>query len=399
MMRSDTYYALVPYPETPVRHAARGPLTGLALAVTDTFDVAGYPTGCGNPLKLATSGTKRVTAPAVEALLEAGAEFVGKSHTDEFAYSISGRNAHFGAPMNPAAPGRIPGGSASGSAVAVAGRLADIGLGSDAGGSVRAPASNCGVFGLRPTHGRISLEGSMPMAPSFDTVGFFARDAKTLGRIGQVLLGEDPTPLPGAARFLIARNGFKLAVPGAARALDGVLRRIELKLGAFGDSVEASPNIDDLYWAFRHIHAREAWDSHGPFIERYNPPLGPGVAERFAFGKDVTDTLVAEARIVRVRFQRHLVGLLGEGSVLVLPTLPDAAPLLSMAETALEDYRNRAARLLCLATLSGLPQVTIPVAAHDGAPVGLSLIGPAGSDRSLIVLAGRVVEAAVAKAA
>ena len=163
--------------------------------------------------------------------------------------------------------------------------------------------------------------------------------------------------------------------------------------------MEASPNIDDIYWAFRHMHAREAWETHGPFIERYNPPLGPGVAERFAFGKDVTDTLVAQARVVRVRFQRHLVGLLGEGSVLVLPTLPDAAPPLSMAETAQEDYRNRAVRLLCLASLAGLPQVTLPMAAHDGGPVGLSLIGPAGSDRSLIALAGRVVEAAVAKAA
>src|SRR5262245_10893105 len=139
MMRSDTYHALVPYPEAPVRHAERGPLTGLALAVTDTFDVAGYPTGCGNPLKLATSGNKRVTAPAVQSLLDAGAEFVGKSQTDEFAYSISGKNVHFGAPVNPAAPGRIPGGAASGSAAAVAGRLADIAIGGDAGGSVRAP--------------------------------------------------------------------------------------------------------------------------------------------------------------------------------------------------------------------------------------------------------------------
>jgi amidase len=189
-------HAFVPYPDAPVPQAGDGALAGLSFAAKDLFDVAGYPTGGGSPTVLALSGIKTRTAPTVQRLLDAGARFVGKTITDELAFSLNGLNAHFGSPVNGAAPTRISGGSSSGSASAVSNGLCDLALGTDTGGSVRAPASHCGLYGLRPTHGRISLHGALDLAPSFDTCGWFTRDAATFARVAQVLLGSDAVPAP-----------------------------------------------------------------------------------------------------------------------------------------------------------------------------------------------------------
>jgi amidase len=209
----DTAHAFVPYPDAPVPHAATGPLSGLCFAAKDLFDVAGYPTGGGQPFVLAMSGIKTQTAPAVQQLLDAGARFIGKTVTDELAFSMNGNNAHFGAPINGAAPDRISGGSSSGSASAVSSRLCDFALGSDTGGSVRAPANHCGLYGIRPSHGRISLEGVLDLAPSLDTCGYFARDVETFARVSDVLLGADATPLPEKIRLLKPTDIWALLVP------------------------------------------------------------------------------------------------------------------------------------------------------------------------------------------
>lgn len=391
-MRDDPYRAFVPYPDAPVAAAAAGPLSGMHFAVKDVIDVAGYPTGCGNPIKLATSGIRDVTAPVAAQLLAAGAHFVGKTQTDEFAYSVLGRNAHFGSPVNPAAPGRISGGSSSGSAVAVAAGQVDFALGTDTAGSLRAPASYCGVFGIRPTWGRVSTDGVEPLSPSFDTVGWFARNAEVLGAVGEVLLGDDPAPLPGAARFLVDRGCFALVSATAAEALDKALQRLALRLGCF-DTAIAAPNLDNLCWALRHLQNWEAWETHKGFIERHAPMMNPSLADRFATGKDITETLLAESRALSARFRNHLAELLGEGAVLVLPTMPSPPPFLAEVEASMEDFRNRTLRLMCPSSLSGFPQVSIPLLHGDSGPLGLSLLGPAGSDRSLIQLAGRVAEA------
>ncbi|MDP6620082.1 MAG: amidase family protein, partial [Nitrospinota bacterium] len=161
---------------------AGGPLAGLRFAVKDLYDVEGHVTGRGNPDWLATHGPAESTAPAVARLVEAGATMIGKTITDELAFSLFGENFHYGTPVNTRAPDRVPGGSSSGSASAVAGGLVDFAVGSDTGGSVRVPASFCGILGIRPTHGRISLEGCMPLAPSLDTVGWFANDPELLER-------------------------------------------------------------------------------------------------------------------------------------------------------------------------------------------------------------------------
>ena len=390
LLDDDPCHAFLPYPPVALPNAASGPLAGLTFAVKDLFDVAGYPTGGGNPLLLAMSGVKKATAPTVQVLLDAGARFVGKTHTDELAFSMNGKNAHFGTPRNGAAPDRICGGSSCGSASAVSNNMCDFALGSDTGGSVRAPANHCALYGIRPTHGRIPLERTLDLSPSLDTCGYFARDIATFARVSDVLLGRDPSPLPARVRLLRPTDLWALLDAPARAALAPAAARIEGLLGAPKDVTATLDSLDALYWNLRYIQGREAWLTDGPFIERHAPPLGPGVAERFAWSKAVTDAQVAEAKAYRARFVAHMQSLLGSDGVLLMPTMPDVAPLLSAGEDELEIYRNRAIRLLSFAGLAGLPQVSLPLANRMGAPFGISLLGPAGSDRSLVALAERI---------
>jgi len=387
----DPAHAFMPYPAAPVPHAPTGPLAGLGFGVKDLFHVAGYPTSGGQPLLLALLGVQTTTAPTVQALLDAGARFVGKTITDELAFSMNGRNAHFGAPLNGAAPDRIAGGSSSGSAAAVSNGLCDFALGTDTGGSVRAPASHCGLVGLRPTHGRVSLHGALDLAPSLDTCGWFARDVPTFARVADVLLGPDTAPSPAGVRLLAPTDLWSLATPAAAKALAPARRAIEAVLGKARPTTVVLDGIDDMYWHFRHLQGAEAWQVDGGFIRRFAPPLGPGVAERFAWSAQVSEAQAAGARAFRDRFRAHLAARLGDDGVLVLPTMPDIAPRVDEPESALEDYRNRSIRLLCAAGLSGFPQLSLPLANRAGAPLGISLLGPAGSDRRLVALAERVV--------
>ncbi|MFM2398809.1 MAG: hypothetical protein RL341_966 [Pseudomonadota bacterium] len=393
----DPAHAFVPYPSVDVPHASTGLLAGLTFGVKDLFDVAGYPTSGGNPIVLARSGIKAQTAPTVQRLLDAGARCVGKTVTDELAFSLNGQNAHFGAPVNGGAPDRISGGSSSGSASAVSNQLCDFALGTDTGGSVRGPASHCGVIGLRPTHGRVSLQDALDLAPSFDTCGWFARSAATFARVADVLLGPDSVPLPQKPRMLWPQDLWDLLLPEAAASANHAAAQVQQVLERAEPTGVVLDTMDEMFWSFRYLQGREAWITDGPLIERYAPPLGPGVAERFVWSRAVTDAQVASATVYRERFTAHMHALLGADGVLLVPTMPDIAPLRSTPESALEDYRNRALRMLCVAGLARLPQLSLPLAGRDGAPLGLSLLGPAGSDRSLIRLAQELAAAGIGR--
>ena len=384
-------HCFVPYPDSPVVSKAEGPLAGLNLAVKDIFDVAGYPTGCGNPHMLAMSGIKTRSAPAVQVLLDAGARFVGKVHTDELAFSMNGKNAHFGTPRNGGAPDRIPGGSSSGSASAVSNGLADIALGTDTGGSVRTPASHCGLIGLRPTHARISLADVMPLSPTFDTCGWFARDIGVFSRVGDLLLGDDSAILPQNPRTMVAADVLALLEPRVQAVFSDMLDRFSGVIGTPQPVKTASPSFEALFWAFRTIQGYQAWQSHGENIRRHDFHLGPGVADRFAWSATITPDQMQQHSAVRWAFRDDFARLLGSDGVLLLPTVPDVAPLLTDSESALENYRNQSVRMLCLAGLSGFPQISLPLMRLDEAPFGFSLIGPPGSDRSLIRFAARLM--------
>jgi amidase len=390
LLKHDPVNAFLPYGAAEVPAAASGPLKGLTFAVKDIYDVAGYPTGGGNPIKCAESPVHTENAPIVDAMLKAGARFVGKTQTDELTFSLNGQNKHFPEPVNPRAEGRITGGSSSGSAAAVAAGLCDFSLGSDTGGSVRAPASYCGLFGIRPTHGRVSLERAMPLAPTFDTAGYFADKASVFAKVAPVFLGEDSRAFE-PRRLLRAEDAFARLMSGReAEALRPAEAKVEAALGIAEPVTVAPEGPDDWYWTFRRLQAVEAWKAHGAWIEDRDPDMTPGVRERFEFGRNVSADDRRRASENRSRQRTRVEEIVGEDGVLMLPTVPSIAPRRDLSGDALQTYRERALSILCISGLSGLPQVTIPLVTLDGCPLGLSLIGPRGTDRALIALAIRI---------
>ena len=259
--------------------AGNGPLAGLSFAAKDVFHVAGHRTGFGHPDWLRTHPPAGETAAAVQRLLGAGATMVGRTLTDELAYSLSGENPHYGTPVNPRAPDRIPGGSSNGSVSAVAGGLVDFALGTDCGGSVRLPASYCGVFGMRPTHGRVPVAGVIPFGPSFDAVGWFARDAGLLARVGRVLLGGD-AGAPPARRLLVVRDAFALVDPAVSAALGEAVDTAAKTVGASGETTLSPAGLPAWFETFRVLQAAEIWGNHGAWIRATRPAFGPGVRDR-----------------------------------------------------------------------------------------------------------------------
>ncbi|MEE8275832.1 MAG: amidase [Alphaproteobacteria bacterium] len=387
---NDELGAFITHDEVSLPGAAAGPLAGLAFAAKDLYDVAGHITGCGSPDWLRTHAPAATTAPAVQALLDAGAALAGKTVTDEMAFSLAGENAHYGTPVNVNAPGRVAGGSSSGSAAAVAGGLVDFALGSDTGGSVRVPASFCGLYGLRPSHGRVSLEGVNPLAPSFDTVGWFARDSTIFARVGAVLIGGEAA---AANRLLVAEDAFALAGAAIAAALGPALDRLAALLGPTAEvsvSGDGLGTLRDWLGHFRTLQLAEVWRCHGAWVTAAKPRLGPGVRERFAMAAEVGPDAVAAAAAARERITDHMAALLAGGAVLALPSARGIAPRRGAPAAELEDIRVSTLGLTCIAGLARLPQVSLPVAKVDGCPVGLGLIAAAGLDETLIDIATRL---------
>ncbi|HWL30631.1 MAG TPA: amidase [Xanthobacteraceae bacterium] len=372
--------------KAPIAGASRGPLAGLRAVVKDMVDIAGERAGGGNPDWLANAQTATANAAAVEKLLGAGATIIGKAICDEFFYSVAGVNAHYGTPTNVRAPGRLPGGSSSGSAAAVAAGVCDIGLGSDTGGSVRIPASFCGLYGLRTTHGRVDTRGVMDMARSFDTVGWFAATPGVFRQVGPVLLGGAAAPA-AIDRLMIAEDCFE-------QADDAVAALLRDALAAAGNALPkpqpiriAPEGFDAWREPLRIIQAYETWQVYGRFIEEKRPRLGPGIAERMQIAAKVTKAEADAARKIHAAAREHIRAQIPPGTVMALPSAPCIAPKIESTAEELESFRVRVMRLTCVSGFGGLPQVSIPIGTVGGCPVGLSFIGWVGGDEALLDLA------------
>ncbi|MBV8928994.1 MAG: glutamyl-tRNA amidotransferase, partial [Mycobacteriaceae bacterium] len=251
----DDVHAFMGAPHVLVDGAAGGPLAGTTLAVKDVIDVAGVVTGAGNPAYARDHAPAVRSAPAVAQLVAAGATVIGKTICDELAYSLAGNNIHYGTPLNVAAPGHIPGGSSSGSAAAVAAGLCDAALGTDTGGSIRVPASYCGVIGWRPTHGAVADSGIVHLARSFDTVGLLTRDPALLVAAADVLLATQSSAAPVGSTAPISELGVDLSACAEA---------------------------------FRLIQGYEAWAEHGAWISSCDPDFAPEIAARFEVAARIT---------------------------------------------------------------------------------------------------------------
>ena len=370
-----------------------GPLSGLTFAAKDIFDVAGHVTGGGNPDWKATHPPAERNAWIVETLVNAGATMVGKTHTDELTRGILGENAHYGTPINTKAPDRVPGGSSSGSASAVAGGLVDFALGSDTGGSVRIPASFCGLYGLRPTHGRIPLEGILMQALSYDTIGWFTRDAVTYAKVAAaVFQTEIPDFTP--SRLVIAQDAFD----EADEEVSAVLLPIAEKIGELAGSsttMRLSPN-GLTEWAVQQnvLQSEEAWNSVKDWIDQVNPRFSFWVSERYNLAIGLTDAQLKEAAVLRETVRARMDEVFAGGGFVCLPTAVVPAPLRGLPASAKKDVQGRLSRLTCIAGTTGRPQLSMPLVEVNGLPVGLSIMGDRGSDEALIGFA-RKIEAAL----
>ena len=393
----DNWGALVVGPEAMLEGRPGGPLDGLDFVVKDVFDVAGYKTGAGNPEYLAQHDAARTTAPAVASVVDAGARLVGKAVTDEFTWSLAGTNPHYGTPRNPRAPDRLPGGSSSGSAVAVAAGLVPFALGTDTAGSVRVPASYCGVFGMRPTHGRVDNAGVVPLAPSYDTVGWFARDGRLLRDVGAVLLrspGQRDPSQDGQRDIVILSDAFSLADDDASKALLEAVERLahmaKLRVTRDHFSSVGVPGWQQMADAYPKLMAPEAWAVHGEWLTRAKPQLGKGVGARFAMAANATDEAAHALLPVRdAAIARHA-ELCRDGAILALPAAPSVAPKLDMPAHDLPALRARTLAVGIVVTLVGAPCVSLPIAQVGDLPVNLALIGARGSDEVLLDLAAQL---------
>ncbi|MGF6353599.1 amidase [Paenibacillus sp. 4624] len=376
-----------------------GPLSGLTFAVKDVFNIQGETSGAGNPDWLRTHEPATSTAPALLILLENGANLEGTTQTDELMYSLNGENAHYGTPTNPLASDRIPGGSSSGSAVAAAAGLVDFAVGTDTGGSVRIPSSYCGLYGFRPTHGAVSAEGVIPLAHSFDTIGWMSQDVTILRNVGNVLLKEKLLPKENGSEitseiemkpfthFFIASEAWDLPEAEDRSILLSTLHGIEGWHPDGYQAIDLSEPAESLAeWSatFRVLQGLEIAHEHSGWLTKERPTFGPGIAERFEWACSLEKS-ASEAEVeLRARVRRNLVDLLGEEGLLAIPTAPGPAPLLGLKGPEAEAYRAKTMQLSCIAGLSGLPQVTVPVLRPDGLAIGLSFIGGTKTDVRLL---------------
>ena len=374
-----------------VAGAASGPLRGESVAVKDLFEVAGFAVGAGNPAYLAESRPAATTAPAAASLLAAGADVLGIAQTDEFAYSIAGRNYHYGAPVNVASPGSIPGGSSSGPASAVASGQASIGLGTDTAGSIRVPASYQGLWGLRATHGAIDTSGLLPLAPSFDAVGWLIRTPGVLLRAAAASL-DDSRQVHIPAEVAIAPATQAEISPGVRDAFStSVERLVEARRFPPPDRVQL-PDLTEAAALFRTMQAAEAWQVHGDWVLRHPGCLGPEIAARFAYAASVTTDQHRGAIAGLERIRASLDAALA-GRALLLPSTATTAPRLDADAELIDNVRTRTLRLTCLAGIGGYPALSVPALRVDGIPAGLCLLGPRFSDLALIKSGQRIADA------
>lgn len=374
MIRTDPFMTHL---ETPLATLNTGPLFGLKLAVKDLFAIAGHTTGAGNPDWLSDQTPAQSTATAVTQLQQAGAALVGTTLTDELAYSLMGRNTHYGALANPKDPKRVSGGSSAGSAVAVATGLADIGLGTDTGGSIRVPSSFCGLYGFRPSHGVVSTEGLTGLAPPFDTVGWMTANLNTLHQVGKVLLPADKPSVAQQLSFWWP-EGWDTALR------DGIVE--QLNQAGFTPTIRTLPEavMADAAEAFRILQGRAIARLHGDWVQHRQPKLGADIAERFGMALALTDD--DEHRACQRRCA--LANWLNTPGYVLLPTTAGAAPLLDASAEEMNIARKGLLGLTAFSGLSGRPQLHLPWLTHDGAPWGLSLMAPRYGDRALLALAG-----------
>lgn len=385
---SDPVNALVPHTLTePLQGSGKGPLAGRLFMVKDLFAIKDHKASIGNPAWYAAARPATETAPVIRRLLDAGATLTGITICDEFLYSVLGTNIHYGTPVNIHALRHVTGGSSCGSAAAVAAKMCDFALGSDTGGSIRVPAAFCGLYGLRPTHGRIDMSGVTPMAPSYDTVGFLARDAALFRDIGRVLL-QGPSVEAPLEHVILAQDMFSRGEASIDEEIWRVLDKIESALPEPEQMDVVGQEFDAWRNAFRFNQGFELQSTLMPFALAHADALSPAIRERFEIASRITKDEARMGQEIRAAAKERLRALAKPGTVILMPTTPTLPPERDVPDGASTvEFRAMTLGSTCLAGHAGLPQISIPAGTASGCPVGLSFIGWEGGDETLLDLA------------
>ena len=362
------------------RYDTSGP--GVRLAVKDLIDMEGEPTTAGCRAVAARARPAARDADCLAGARAAGARIVGRTNLHELALGVTGINPWYGTPVNPLDPTRVPGGSSSGSAVAVATGEADVAYGSDTGGSVRIPSACCGTAGLKTTWGRIALEGVWPLSPSFDTVGPMARDVGGLVTGMQLLEpGFEPAAV-GPDEVVVARLPVD-ADPAITAALDRALATVGWNCRELD-----VPGWDDALTQAGSLLVVEAWQTNRALLSEDPEGIGEDVRTRLLIGSSFDDAAVRAAWETQREWQATLERILAEVDFLVTPTLTIFPPPLEDGDDLL------VARCTLPVNLAGVPALSLPVPAGGAFPASLQLIGPALSEERLLG-AGAVLESAI----
>lgn len=386
------------------RRSDRPPLLGIPVAVKAVIDVEGLPTTAG-AARWRRFPTK--DAVVVERLRAAGAVVLGAAHTNEFAYGIDGRNPHWGDCRNPRDPTRLSGGSSSGPAAATAAGMALAGLGTDTSGSIRVPASFCGLVGLRPTPGALSVEGIVPLAPSYDVPGVMARNVadvevlfEALASPGQPRSGggraidekasrSSDSPL-GNLRVGVVEELVELTEPYVVEGISEAMRRLE-SAGAVVEPVRLQA-LHESGEIHRVIQQSEAAHVHEPWFEAQRPHYSEPVRARLEAGRSLLATVYLAAIEARRRIADEAADKLSGLDVLVAPTAPLTAPLMEEEDVTVRGVRRplRSALLGCVvpATQLGGPIASVPVGTHRGLPYGIQVVGRPFDEEMILRVAG-----------
>jgi amidase len=372
--------------------AKSGPLAGTTFVAKDNFDIAGYKTTAGVPDWKKSHAAAASTAPAVSAVLAAGATLIGKGCMDELAFGLDGINVHFGVPKNPNRPDCIPGGSSSGSASAVAQGLCDFALGTDTAGSVRVPGAFCGILSMRPTHGRISIDGIVPLGPSFDTVGWFARDIDLFIKCGEVLLQDKVAENIGSKKICLVEDclellDLRLQQPFLA-AVFKLIPSVDPKLYV----TLPENSLDHCRGLLDTIRSWEAWQFFGKWLEETDPSMNPVVKNRFMNCSKTTTKAKDKAKAERSKVIEEFDELL-ENTFLCIPTTFNWPVRLDASDEEMAAHRVKNLLLNSFAPAAGLPQINLPISLEGHtAKFGLSLVGRRGSDTELLAIAKQLLK-------
>ena len=371
-------------PHSPLRDInliSIGPLSDLTFVVKDMCEIKGFKSSCGNPDFYEKCLPADDFAPFLKNILNKGATLKGITICDEFFYSLIGENGHYGTPANLNAPGCVPGGSSSGSAAALTTNLYDFSIGSDTGGSVRVPASFCGLLGIRPTHNRINTKGVYPMAPTFDTIGWFAKDINTFKRVGFSILNQHDKTKTSFKDFVIAEDILELANSDIINLFNNYINNSFPEIKKIRLSKH---NKDVIADNFRILQGGEIVENVIPWILKNKPKISPEINNRIEMAIKITKDEINQAVKFRENLKKEIELTLPEGLIALFPTTPFSSPKCGQSDEQLSSYRKKLMEFTSIAGMTSRPQISIPKFKDNTGPIGISLLGWRYSDEVLL---------------